>query len=164
MQKQFTGWPIKERASGKEIKSKIQGDAGELIVWKRSYKSQNAFIKMHNLNLIVLFLAIPKKPAVLWKKRGKVLQQPLSNVFFLLFWCWQYPPLTSFCLSILKELTELINSNRVVVVSGETGCGKTTQVTQFILDDHISRGLGSVCRVVCTQPRRISAISVCFLF
>lgn len=63
-----------------------------------------------------------------------------------------------------KELTELINSNRVIVVSGETGCGKTTQVTQFILDDHISRGVGSVCRVVCTQPRRISAISVCFCF
>lgn len=58
----------------------------------------------------------------------------------------------------------MINANRVVVVSGETGCGKTTQVAQFILDDHISRGLGSVCRVVCTQPRRISAISVCFSF
>lgn len=63
-----------------------------------------------------------------------------------------------------KELVALINSNRVVVVSGETGCGKTTQVTQFILDDHISRGMGSICRVVCTQPRRISAISVCFSF
>eukprot|EP00066_Takifugu_rubripes_P017361 XP_011606627.1 PREDICTED: ATP-dependent RNA helicase DHX36 [Takifugu rubripes] len=59
-----------------------------------------------------------------------------------------------------EDLMALINSNRVVVVSGETGCGKTTQVTQFILDDHISRGLGSICRVVCTQPRRISAISV----
>ncbi|KAM4566225.1 ATP-dependent DNA/RNA helicase DHX36 [Odontesthes bonariensis] len=58
------------------------------------------------------------------------------------------------------ELVELINSNRVLVVSGETGCGKTTQVTQFILDDHINRGIGSICRVVCTQPRRISAISV----
>ncbi|XP_072248425.1 ATP-dependent DNA/RNA helicase DHX36 [Leuresthes tenuis] len=58
------------------------------------------------------------------------------------------------------ELVELINSNRVLVVSGETGCGKTTQVTQFILDDHINRGIGSTCRVVCTQPRRISAISV----
>ncbi|KAK7905216.1 hypothetical protein WMY93_017823 [Mugilogobius chulae] len=44
--------------------------------------------------------------------------------------------------------------------SGETGCGKTTQVTQFILDDLIDRGVGSTCRVVCTQPRRISAISV----
>uniref|UniRef100_A0AAR2LJA2 ATP-dependent DNA/RNA helicase DHX36 n=1 Tax=Pygocentrus nattereri TaxID=42514 RepID=A0AAR2LJA2_PYGNA len=59
-----------------------------------------------------------------------------------------------------KELVGLIEANRVVVVSGETGCGKTTQVTQFILDDYIQRGLGSLCRVVCTQPRRISAISV----
>uniref|UniRef100_A0A8C4E6C3 RNA helicase n=1 Tax=Dicentrarchus labrax TaxID=13489 RepID=A0A8C4E6C3_DICLA len=59
-----------------------------------------------------------------------------------------------------RELVKLINSNRVLVVSGETGCGKTTQVTQFILDDYINRGMGSLCRVVCTQPRRISAISV----
>lgn len=59
-----------------------------------------------------------------------------------------------------QELVRLINSNQVLVVSGETGCGKTTQVTQFILDDHINRGLGSLCRVICTQPRRISAISV----
>uniref|UniRef100_A0A3Q3GD52 ATP-dependent DNA/RNA helicase DHX36 n=1 Tax=Labrus bergylta TaxID=56723 RepID=A0A3Q3GD52_9LABR len=59
-----------------------------------------------------------------------------------------------------KELVELISGNRVLVVSGETGCGKTTQVTQFILDDYINRGMGSMCRVVCTQPRRISAISV----
>uniref|UniRef100_A0A8K9WKQ5 RNA helicase n=1 Tax=Oncorhynchus mykiss TaxID=8022 RepID=A0A8K9WKQ5_ONCMY len=59
-----------------------------------------------------------------------------------------------------QELVELIRSSQVLVVSGETGCGKTTQVTQFILDDYIERGMGSVCRVVCTQPRRISAISV----
>ncbi|NXT49204.1 DHX36 helicase, partial [Pluvianellus socialis] len=59
-----------------------------------------------------------------------------------------------------QELVNLINSNRVTVISGETGCGKTTQVTQFILDDYIERGKGSTCRIVCTQPRRISAISV----
>ncbi|XP_076851120.1 ATP-dependent DNA/RNA helicase DHX36 [Brachyhypopomus gauderio] len=59
-----------------------------------------------------------------------------------------------------EELVSLVQANRVVVVSGETGCGKTTQVTQFILDDYIQRGVGSLCRVVCTQPRRISAISV----
>ena len=34
------------------------------------------------------------------------------------------------------------------------------QVSQFILDDAIERGCGSTCRVICTQPRRISAISV----
>lgn len=40
------------------------------------------------------------------------------------------------------------------------GCGKTTQVAQFILDDFIKKGKGSQCKIVCTQPRRISAISV----
>ena len=41
-----------------------------------------------------------------------------------------------------------------------SGCGKTTQVAQFILDDAIERGNGSITKVVCTQPRRISAVSV----
>ncbi|KAJ1088168.1 hypothetical protein NDU88_001327 [Pleurodeles waltl] len=59
-----------------------------------------------------------------------------------------------------EEITTVINNSQVTVISGETGCGKTTQVTQFILDDYIERGIGSACRVVCTQPRRISAISV----
>ncbi|XP_051779882.1 ATP-dependent DNA/RNA helicase DHX36 isoform X1 [Erpetoichthys calabaricus] len=59
-----------------------------------------------------------------------------------------------------KEIVQLVKNNQVVVISGETGCGKTTQVTQFILDDYIERNMGSLCRIVCTQPRRISAISV----
>ena len=59
-----------------------------------------------------------------------------------------------------KGLMKLINSNQVVVISGETGCGKTTQVPQFILDDALESGDGSITKIVCTQPRRISAISV----
>ncbi|XP_006868024.1 PREDICTED: probable ATP-dependent RNA helicase DHX36 isoform X3 [Chrysochloris asiatica] len=59
-----------------------------------------------------------------------------------------------------KELVDLIANHQVTVISGETGCGKTTQVTQFLLDNYIERGKGSACRIVCTQPRRISAISV----
>ncbi|CAB3985852.1 ATP-dependent RNA helicase DHX36 [Paramuricea clavata] len=58
------------------------------------------------------------------------------------------------------KIVQLISSNQVVVISGETGCGKTTQVAQFVLDDAIVKGKGSTCRVVCTQPRRISAISI----
>lgn len=38
-----------------------------------------------------------------------------------------------------------------------TGCGKTTQVPQFILDDP---EMGPTCRIIVTQPRRLSAISV----
>lgn len=59
-----------------------------------------------------------------------------------------------------QEIIDLVNSNQIIVLSGETGCGKTTQVPQFILDDYIEKGKGSLCNVVCTQPRRISAISV----
>ena len=59
-----------------------------------------------------------------------------------------------------KELSNLIASNQVVVISGETGCGKTTQVPQFILDDALEKGKGSTTKIVCTQPRRIAAISV----
>lgn len=46
------------------------------------------------------------------------------------------------------------------MVSGETGCGKTTQLPQFILEEEISSLRGAACNIVCTQPRRISAISV----
>jgi HrpA-like RNA helicase len=58
------------------------------------------------------------------------------------------------------EIVTTVSRNAVVVVSGETGCGKTTQVPQFILDDAIERGAGAACNIVCTQPRRISAIGV----
>ncbi|KAL6449085.1 hypothetical protein ACFW04_000652 [Cataglyphis niger] len=59
-----------------------------------------------------------------------------------------------------SEILQLVKDNQVVVISGETGCGKTTQVAQFILDDQLEAGNGSITRIVCTQPRRISAISV----
>ena len=59
-----------------------------------------------------------------------------------------------------KELLAAISSNQVVVVSGETGCGKTTQVPQFILEEAVAMGQGSKVSIVCTQPRRVAAISV----
>jgi ATP-dependent RNA helicase DHX36 len=49
---------------------------------------------------------------------------------------------------------------QVLVISGETGCGKTTQLPQYILESEIEAGCGSSCNIICTQPRRISAISV----
>ncbi|XP_071845788.1 3'-5' RNA helicase YTHDC2-like isoform X2 [Apostichopus japonicus] len=56
------------------------------------------------------------------------------------------------------EIIRLITNNRVTIISGETGSGKTTQVPQFILD--ASYKLGSACRIICTQPRRLSALSI----
>ncbi|XP_027331218.1 DExH-box ATP-dependent RNA helicase DExH6 isoform X2 [Abrus precatorius] len=60
--------------------------------------------------------------------------------------------------SFKDVITSTVESHQVVLISGETGCGKTTQVPQFILD-HVW-GKGEVCKIVCTQPRRISATSV----
>lgn len=61
----------------------------------------------------------------------------------------------------MKEtLLQLVSINQVLVISGETGCGKTTQVAQFILDDFVIKKRASECHIICTQPRRISAISV----
>lgn len=59
-----------------------------------------------------------------------------------------------------NEIVQVIRENQVVVISGETGCGKTTQIAQFILDEQLDQGNNSWCHVVCTQPRRISAISI----
>lgn len=48
----------------------------------------------------------------------------------------------------------------MIVLSGETGCGKTTQVPQFVLDSLVDQGQGGKCNIICTQPRRISAVGV----
>ncbi|XP_057469455.1 DExH-box ATP-dependent RNA helicase DExH6-like [Actinidia eriantha] len=60
--------------------------------------------------------------------------------------------------SFRDVITSTVESNQVVLISGETGCGKTTQVPQFLLDDRW--GKRESCKIVCTQPRRISATSV----
>lgn len=39
-------------------------------------------------------------------------------------------------------------------------CGKTTQIPQFILDATLRGPADKVANILCTQPRRISAISV----
>ncbi|KAK4770067.1 hypothetical protein SAY87_030599 [Trapa incisa] len=57
-------------------------------------------------------------------------------------------------------LLTAISQNQVIIISGQTGCGKTTQIPQFILESEVNCGNGSLCNIICTQPRRISAISV----
>ncbi|KAK2774181.1 hypothetical protein FQN52_004411 [Onygenales sp. PD_12] len=59
-----------------------------------------------------------------------------------------------------EAIIQAVNSHQVTIISGETGSGKSTQSVQFVLDDMIRRDLGSAVNIVCTQPRRISALGL----
>jgi len=52
-----------------------------------------------------------------------------------------------------EELLAALGQYQVLIVEGETGSGKTTQLPQYLLDG----GYRSIC---CTQPRRVAAMSV----
>lgn len=76
-----------------------------------------------------------------------------------------------------SDILNAIERSQVVVISGETGCGKSTQVPQFILDSYLTKLLQlqksqkfsmdsdefvrmKHVQIICTQPRRLSAIGV----
>ncbi|GJU46259.1 cyclic nucleotide-binding domain-containing protein [Tanacetum coccineum] len=59
-----------------------------------------------------------------------------------------------------EALLNSISRNQVIVVSGETGCGKTTQLPQYILESEIEAARGALCNIIGTQARRIFAMSV----
>jgi ATP-dependent helicase HrpA len=56
----------------------------------------------------------------------------------------------------IDEIAELIENNQVVIIAGETGCGKTTQIPKICL----KIGRGTTGFIGCTQPRRIAARSI----
>src|SRR5690606_4545140 len=54
------------------------------------------------------------------------------------------------------DLIAAVKQNQILVVIGETGSGKTTQITQYLAE----AGFADKGRIVCTQPRRVAAMSV----
>jgi len=56
----------------------------------------------------------------------------------------------------LDEIEQTIQQHQVIVLSGETGSGKTTQIPKICL----KAGLGQKRKIACTQPRRVAALSV----
>ncbi|XP_068429476.1 ATP-dependent RNA helicase DHX29 [Clinocottus analis] len=59
------------------------------------------------------------------------------------------------------RVLEALQRHPVVVVAGETGSGKSTQIPQFLLEELLAGGREArPCSIVVTQPRRISAMSL----
>lgn len=57
-----------------------------------------------------------------------------------------------------SEITRLVTENKYVVLEGETGSGKTTQVPQFLVEAF--KCCDTKRMIACTQPRRVAAMSV----
>ncbi|WFD38003.1 RNA helicase [Malassezia japonica] len=55
-----------------------------------------------------------------------------------------------------EQLVQAVRDNQVLVVVGDTGSGKTTQLTQYLAEE----GFADHKKIGCTQPRRVAAISV----
>lgn len=60
--------------------------------------------------------------------------------------------------SYRSTIMDTIENSQCVVLCGETGCGKSTQVPSFILEHEMR--MGRDVKIYCTEPRRISAISL----
>lgn len=55
------------------------------------------------------------------------------------------------------ELLSLIRDNQIIIMVGETGSGKTTQLPQYLHEIGYTRDNK---KIGCTQPRRVAAMSV----
>jgi pre-mRNA-splicing factor ATP-dependent RNA helicase DHX38/PRP16 len=58
--------------------------------------------------------------------------------------------------AVREDLLRVVRDNQIIIIVGETGSGKTTQLTQYLHEDGYTR----FGRVGCTQPRRVAAMSV----
>ncbi|XP_076380090.1 ATP-dependent RNA helicase DHX30 isoform X1 [Megalopta genalis] len=65
-------------------------------------------------------------------------------------------PIIKFKSQILKSIDE----NQVLLIKGDTGCGKSTQVPQFIMDAYIQAYKAHECNILVSEPRKISAVTL----
>lgn len=78
--------------------------------------------------------------------RRRLRQQNLPSITYPLL------PITA----CKDRLVEAIRQHQVLIIAGETGSGKTTQLPKMCLE----AGLGIRARIGCTQPRRVAALSL----
>lgn len=80
-------------------------------------------------------------------------KQPFSSRYYDILAKRQQLPVYEF----KDELEQKVRDNQVIIVEGETGSGKTTQIPQFLLKMLAKPGQKAIA---CTQPRRVAAMSI----
>lgn len=60
----------------------------------------------------------------------------------------------------LDTIHAALSANQVIVIEGETGSGKTTQIPQFLVHAGFGRSETGNKMICCTQPRRVAAMSI----
>ncbi|XP_037406779.1 DExH-box ATP-dependent RNA helicase DExH6-like isoform X2 [Triticum dicoccoides] len=134
----FTHYPPDDaELNGDAVKN--PGDKAAKIRWKTDTAFSRPAMQKHDIakkvKMLTSKLSDPRQLRKISEDRSKL-------------------PIASF----KDHISSTLENHQVVLISGETGCGKTTQVPQYILD-HVW-GKGESCKIICTQPRRISAMSV----
>lgn len=58
------------------------------------------------------------------------------------------------------QILKMISDHPYSIIIGATGSGKSTLVPQMLLETAINEGNGALCNIICTEPRRIAAMSL----
>ena len=101
------------------------------------------------------------------KKEGFILKEPKEIRWFIYPKC---PPI-DFVNIVPKPMNQLpiykkkdqildaITKNQFVLVTGETGCGKSTQVPR-LLYEYLSKIGDNQSKIMCVQPRRLAVMNL----
>ncbi|XP_044041528.1 putative ATP-dependent RNA helicase DHX57 isoform X2 [Siniperca chuatsi] len=142
---------LKETGEAEELDERDEEDEDEAVpVESESYVNlRKKMVNKHNLKIDNLLQENGKLCREFQKKRSsRPFRSMLEHRRKLPAWQEK------------ENILDLLDRCQVLVVSGMTGCGKTTQIPQFILDASLNGRAEQVANIICTQPRRISAISV----
>lgn len=117
--------------------------------WRKHHQQQQEMVEMANLER---FEKIKKGKAIM-----EAVRQNNTNQFKDLIVNTGNVNRSSLPIFQCREkILRLIAENNAIIIVGETGSGKTTQLTQFLMEE----GYGRFGQIVCTQPRRVAAVSV----
>lgn len=134
-----------------ELQDQADAQASDLSAWHDPMAHEGAKMFAQDIKGSLLGQQANNPPE--WKKQafnkattfGKITNQSIQE---------QRESLPIF--KLREPLLQAVREHNVLVVVGDTGSGKTTQMTQYLAE----AGFADNGRIGCTQPRRVAAVSV----